>query len=305
MLLRMYHAIPQRVRVRMVGLFTPSRSDRVVGFLARGGLFGILRSNFNHIRFKRSNAPFLRDNRNRVVTDRGSQLTVARTAADITPLSVRRSNERIVTELLDRISVPYFTVKGKNPTKARIGVNSLHRDAVLEALATTWTGTPTYVRGSKPSTKRMTVGGPHWPAAIQDSRIVEVFQPQADPGGTLVLGVNCACNIEFWSIDDEQPDQLVAPRDNRVTLRIDADQPVVTAPESIFHSLLQDSATPTVNTVSDFATSHIDDVQFPIDVVYTWVDGADPHWQERKAAALDQIGAARDINEFAANASRF
>src|SRR5699024_8526489 len=82
-------------------------------------------------------------------------------------------------------------------------------------------------------------------------------------------------------------------------------QPVVTAPESRFTSLLQESATPTVNTVSDFATPHIDDVQFPIDVVYTWVDGADPHWQERKAAALDQIGAARDINEFAANASRF
>jgi len=39
--------------------------------------------------------------------------------------------------------------------------------------------------------------------------------------------------------------------------------------------------------------------------VYTWVDGADSHWQARKAEALGRVGTQRDVNEFAANAARF
>src|SRR5699024_8230192 len=33
----------------------------------------------------------------------------------------------------------------------------------------------------------------------------------------------------------------------------------------------------------------LDDVQFPIDVVYTWVDGADPAWLARKAEVSGEV----------------
>jgi hypothetical protein len=49
---------------------------------------------------------------------------------------------------------------------------------------------------------------------------------------------------------------------------------------------------------------HVFDVDFPIDVVYTWVDGSDPAWLERKAAAHEAVGLG-ELNEFASNESRF
>ena len=49
---------------------------------------------------------------------------------------------------------------------------------------------------------------------------------------------------------------------------------------------------------------HVFDVDFPIDVVYTWVDGSDPAWQQRKAAAHEAVGLG-ELNEFASNESRF
>jgi hypothetical protein len=45
-------------------------------------------------------------------------------------------------------------------------------------------------------------------------------------------------------------------------------------------------------------------VNFPIDVVYTWVDGNDEVWRARRDAALDAIGVTR-LNDQAANDARY
>jgi hypothetical protein len=47
----------------------------------------------------------------------------------------------------------------------------------------------------------------------------------------------------------------------------------------------------------------IDDITFPIDVVYTWVDGADPAWRARRDAALSVV--AEPLPPRAANESRY
>lgn len=49
---------------------------------------------------------------------------------------------------------------------------------------------------------------------------------------------------------------------------------------------------------------HLLDVTFPIDVVYTWVDGSDPTWLRRKEEALRSVDPDA-INVTAASASRF
>lgn len=57
---------------------------------------------------------------------------------------------------------------------------------------------------------------------------------------------------------------------------------------------------PTVRTLPAFAARHPDDVCFPVDAVYTWVDGADPAWLRRRAAAEG-----RAYHVEAANAARY
>lgn len=49
---------------------------------------------------------------------------------------------------------------------------------------------------------------------------------------------------------------------------------------------------------------HLYQVQGPIDLVYTWVDGEDPVWKQRKQQALQEIDPSA-INETAASESRF
>nr|WP_245606392.1 stealth family protein [Streptomyces himastatinicus] len=60
---------------------------------------------------------------------------------------------------------------------------------------------------------------------------------------------------------------------------------------------------PLVRTRPEFTTRLPDEVRFPIDVVYTWVDGSDPQWQRRRAAVTEGEGAG--YHEQAANAARY
>lgn len=53
-----------------------------------------------------------------------------------------------------------------------------------------------------------------------------------------------------------------------------------------------------------WAMPHLLDVSFPVDVVYTWVDGADPSWLRRKEEALRGVDP-QSVNLTAISASRF
>jgi hypothetical protein len=59
-----------------------------------------------------------------------------------------------------------------------------------------------------------------------------------------------------------------------------------------------------VTTYQGLLTPHAFDIGFPVDVVYTWVDGSDPAWLARKAQAWAQTRPG-DRHDFAANAGRF
>jgi len=50
---------------------------------------------------------------------------------------------------------------------------------------------------------------------------------------------------------------------------------------------------------------HLMAVTEPVDVVYTWVDGSDPAWAQRKRVVLGTEGAADDVNASADSHSRF
>jgi hypothetical protein len=91
-----------------------------------------------------------------------------------------------------------------------------------------------------------------------------------------VAGQGCTVEVEFWELSVDG--QLVAPRHNRYAARIP--RGVETVPvdvEGVRARTLPLMAQPTVN-----------ECTFPIDVVYTWVDGNDPEWNR---ARLQRLGA--------------
>lgn len=117
----------------------------------------------------------------------------------------------------------------------------------------------------------------------RDASVLRVGMLWSDPGSSLTLGLEHGCDIEFWR---PQEGRLVAPRPNRVTQDVALDEPRIAVPVSRLtgFAALHTRRTRSVRTIAPCAQPLTEDVRFPIDVVYTWVDGSDPMWQRRRSA---------------------
>jgi hypothetical protein len=131
---------------------------------------------------------------------------------------------------------------------------------------------------------------------------LRVSRPVTDRHGSLVLGTEYGCEVEFWR---EVDGTLAGPRSNPVADVVAAGEPVVFAPEHVFGPFCVPGETAHYRTWDVFTMVSPDRVSFPIDVVYTWVDGSDPAWRERKARALRENGWVAAASEQTANDSRY
>ncbi|MFC3991506.1 stealth family protein [Actinoplanes siamensis] len=190
----------------------------------------------------------------------------ARVVTRADPVQARRANLDRVAQALDSAGVDWFRIPGRRPTSTAVAVPESDRDLVLRVLAG--------LAGRDHGMLRR--GGPQ-------GRVAAVCWPVTDPGGNLVLGPDHACEVEFWRAERTH---LVAPRRNPVADRIPAGDPVVSAAEPAFGAFCAPDDVTAYRTRRTFTTVDPDRVEFPVDVVYTWVDGADPAWQRRKARAL-------------------
>ena len=218
-----------------------------------------------------------------------------RVTARATPVGVRRENlDRVVTAL-ETAGIEWFRVPVDALVGSAIAVREEDRNRViglLETLSASDAGLLEVVRPAGRSGRR----------ARRKADVLRLSRPVADPGGTLVFGPEYGCEIEFWRTVDGN---LAGPRSNPVADVVPAGEPIVDAPESVFGSFSSTADPASYRTREIFTMVSPDRVAFPIDVVYTWVDGGDPAWRERKAAALRENGWVAEVSEQAANDSRF
>lgn len=95
----------------------------------------------------------------------------------------------------------------------------------------------------------------------------------------------------------------MAPRRNRTCERVCREAPTVEVPGRRFTRLASEHTRPqpaAVRTRREFAEPVPDDIHFPVDAVYTWVDGSDPEWQRRRATVVGE-----PYHPQAANAARY
>jgi hypothetical protein len=189
--------------------------------------------------------------------------------------------------------VPYFGLPAAGPAHTALGVPESFRSRALTAMAGARM-VPVPADPEKP-------GPPAAPPATEPVATA-VYWPVTDPGRKVLLGVDHACHLEFWS---ELPDRLSAPRYNLAAEDVMLTDEVLEADESAFGDFHPVETQPRrYRTRRSLLTPPLDHVDFPIDVVYTWVDGADPAWLARKNATLVENGWVT-ANEQAANNSRY
>ena len=192
-----------------------------------------------------------------------------------TPAQLRKAALDQVVTALRAVGVPYLRIPVAEPGRAGIAVAADDRAAVLAVL-----------------------GG--W----EQLREVHVAPPAArrDTAGVLAVSRNdgsrgdhrYGCDIEFWT---RRGDTLVAPRPNPVADEVPADGPAVLVPEAVFSPFADAADGSAYPTRPVFAAVAPDRVRFPVDAVYTWVDGSDPAWQARRAAAAPEHTGPQTAND--------
>ncbi|MGW4103848.1 stealth family protein [Streptomyces sp. NPDC004976] len=224
-------------------------------------------------------------------------------------------NLGLVADALERAGVAYFVVPGVSRTSWAVGVREADRESFLASMRALYGGSVVFA--AKPRSGGVTdfslFADDVWPKALSSAPVMRFGVVQLGPVGQVLAGPQLGCDVEFWqdgadalagptaeevlarvspqASADVLADSLVAPRRNRV-----AD--VVPARE-------QKPATITVEgrafpTFAPFTVTTPDDVTFPIDVVYTWVDGQDPELRaarERHSPGTDAGIAEREVGE--------
>lgn len=214
-------------------------------------------------------------------------------------------NLELVAAALERHGVRFFVLPTPvSPNRYRIGVPAQARSAALDALLDIpdpavhlYLDDPDLARRRRrialhPRVSRRVRG------RILRRPVWRIHVNVADAGGRTVLGHIYGCEVEFWSeadrVNGRPVGSLVAKRWNTHATELPADV-------AISGTLrVRDRSYPTVPQLA--TTPHFEEVSFPIDLVYTWVDGSDPAWQERKNAVLRELdlgGTSRDAYDAA------
>jgi hypothetical protein len=281
--LRFYRLLPKGYRLRLVELLPPNRQLWLVRRLTR-----------------QPRLPAPAPTGTLVKTRDAGRAVHARVVPDMTPATAWKINLDGVTAVLDRAGIEYFCLRPADQRHSSIAVHERDRTRTLAALRSDDELKDAQIRTGSATDEGFRPGA--------GKNAVQVYFPFTSPYATTVLGSGSACEIEFWRTTKGvggAPDRVTGPRLNAVasTLPAQAEYHDV-APTILNPALPLSDDRPRYRTRSEFTAVPAEDVRFPIDIVYTWVDGNDPDWLERKNKSLAALGK-QQINTIATNASRF
>lgn len=214
----------------------------------------------------------------------------------VRPWEVAEQNRTLVTSLLDSTGARYFDVGSDGLLRSTIAIPEPDWQPFLEALAALTPGElgePVYVDlVSAERVQTRLLGG----AAIDLDRSIDevrVYRVQ-QWNGNEAAGFESRCRAQRWAA------QPVAPEDDRLEFVAPSVNPLLGA---VADSRLQiedrlDWGRPRKR-LAALGPSPLTPAP-PIDVVYLWVDGADPAWRRRMLTAKGI-----DVDEHSTDAARF
>ncbi|WP_152352741.1 Stealth CR1 domain-containing protein [Brachybacterium subflavum] len=193
-------------------------------------------------------------------------------------------NLELVTGVLEADGIPWWWVDSVGHRGRRVvAVDDTQRESVRRALISAAMADP---HGAAWRITDALARRPHyalpghvsWDEGLSESGAWRVAEVKTFEGHERDLGLSYGCDIEFWQ-NDVETGLVIAPRENRAAKILDRDSARLIEGE-------RDGRHVRVPEV--FEQTMLEDVTFPIDVVYTWVDGADPAWIARKAAVIGE-----------------
>ncbi|MFP1627154.1 stealth conserved region 3 domain-containing protein [Streptomyces sp. 5K101] len=189
---------------------------------------------------------------------------------DIDGPTMANLNLEITTKAFEDSGVPFVLVRNDGIAHL-LAVPVEQRARALQALATELQGKPVYGELITPRGAA--------PGAVLAERLdgvgeiagVRVFKPVTSASRTLRYGPAYGCTVEFWEEDEDG--WRNSPRSTTLLGRR------LPSLEPTAKLQVGGHAYPTL---AQFTKQLMWDVDFPVDVVYTWVDDTDPAWRKRR-----------------------
>ncbi|MFF0223879.1 stealth family protein [Streptomyces sp. NPDC004629] len=253
----------------------------------------------------------------RPVAVRGQQL-YGRVVTRFCAAEAAAANLGLVVAALEREGIPYFLVPASR-TRHTVGVNAVDRERFLTALEEQNAGKAVFIGrplpGGKLNHPALFLDGV-LPTALRASPTLRIGENHLGPAGQLLAGPELACDVEFWedgaqllaspegprrlakvqpqASEDIFAESLIAPRNNGITDVLPASEQ---RPATV---RVGDRELPSF---VPFTRPTVNDVTFPVDVVYTWVDGEEPQMRAKRSRYQDRGTA--EILDKETNASRY
>ncbi|WP_299540203.1 stealth conserved region 3 domain-containing protein [uncultured Streptomyces sp.] len=223
----------------------------------------------------------------------GGQL--CRVTESESPFDIVQANLALAATALEAADVPYVVVRD-TMVRRTVAVHASYRESVLKSLAGQYgkEGVYTALLNDRQNATTTVLAGLLGEYADQPCSGVRVYQNVVSVSRTLRLGAVYGCTITFWDNDPEEGDVLVSTTRTLIGDRI---------PQHSMRRASMVLSGRTYPTIAPFAQPLHGDIGFPVDAVYTWVDGADVQWLERKNQVLAMLGL--ETVDAAASAARF
>ncbi|MHA6695218.1 stealth family protein [Homoserinimonas sp. A520] len=189
-----------------------------------------------------------------------------------------------IRRVLDVAGIRYLLVRDDHAQPV-LAVDRRDRKLLQEALAEACQNEPFYAKPArvteagqvvKADARRpaMLLAEGSW-APGSKIRAFSVFRPRVEPVGLLAFGASNGVRVEFWRHDD---DEISAPNANALM------RPSLPRAEAIEDTVERYGETwPTLVGMFDRLGG---DVDFDIDLVFSWVDGAELEWQRARARRM-------------------
>ncbi|MFE1103151.1 stealth conserved region 3 domain-containing protein [Nocardiopsis alba] len=243
---------------------------------------------------------------------------LGRTVDHFTSAGASAHNLALVTAALEHAGLEHFLVRGRSPLRHVVGLRRRDRKPFLDAMRELYRSSAVFA--IKPGTGGVVDSFSAYVDGALDERIksgliIRFAEPLLSPTGRVLGGFEYGCDVQFWRdgarlSEREDFEEILGRLRVQAPPEVLADSLVAPTRNKVADVLPSSHRKPATLTVAGrehptfepFTWKLTDDVDFPVDVVYTWVDGDDPdHAAKRARHRGETVGS----DGRATNASRF
>ncbi|RIJ70059.1 sugar phosphotransferase [Nakamurella silvestris] len=202
----------------------------------------------------------------------------------LTPAEATEQDLLFVKDVLDKAGIDHLLIRG-NDARPVLAINRRDRKVLATALGAAMADEPFYAtitrkkadtkgrKGKKSRSTQLVADGAL--DGIGSARLVHLFRPRVELHGGLTYGRRESVVVQLWKFSRHR---ITAPVDNTLTRR-EINPGEVSRTTVVRHGR-------TWSTLTDMFEPRMEDIDFPIDLVFSWVDGSSLEWQRVRAKKM-------------------